>query len=80
MNEKLPKRLITLEGGYWRIRTEHGDLDSNEVQDLLEYFKEIRFPYRFIRRELCILEGVSKDAVKEMLDLFYDGWADIVFV
>lgn len=57
MNEKFPKRLITLEGGYWRIRTERGDLDADEVQELWDYFNEIRFPYRFVHRKLCILEG-----------------------
>jgi len=33
LNEKLPKRLITLEGGYWRIRTERGEAAQHQIHD-----------------------------------------------
>ncbi|MFZ0431040.1 MAG: hypothetical protein WAO20_23200 [Acidobacteriota bacterium] len=79
MNEKLLKRLVTLEGGYWRIRTERGDLDADEVQELWDYFNEIRFPYRFVHRKLCILEGPSKTDIQERLEHYYDGWAHVEF-
>jgi len=46
--------------------------------EMIEYFDEIRLPYRLIDGCLCIDGGVVRDAVFERLEHFYDGRAEVL--
>jgi hypothetical protein len=39
------KRIVRLEGNLWRIRSDQGELDAAEQQELRNFFDEIRIPY-----------------------------------
>jgi len=73
----MKKRIVRIEEGYWRIRSEKREIGQEEQRRLTEYFHETRFPYRIIEGRLCVPESVPWDEIIERLDHFYDGIADI---
>ncbi len=44
----MEKRIIRIEDDIWHIRTETGELSESEKSELIEYFDEIKLPYRFV--------------------------------
>ena len=73
----MEKRIVRLEEDLWRIRTEIGELFESERMELIEFFGEIKLPYRLVDGCLCIADGVDRDAVFERLEHFYDGRAEV---
>lgn len=73
----MEKRIVRLEEGSWRIRTDIGKLPKSEQIELIEYFNEIRLPYRLIDGCLCIVGDVDRESVFECLEHFYDGRAEV---
>ena len=73
----MKKRIVRLERGLWRIRTDAGELPESEQMELIKYFDEIKLPYRLADGCLCIVGEVDREAVFERLKHFYDGRAEI---
>ena len=73
----MDKRIIRLEGKFWKIRTDIGDLSESEQNELKEYFNEIRMPYRIIDGSLCVPDGVDRSLIFERMEYFYDGRAQV---
>lgn len=72
------KRNIRFEDNMWRIRTDEGELPESERSELIEYFDEIRLPYRLVGACLCIVGQVDRDSVFDRMAHFYDGRAEVV--
>ena len=73
----MEKRIVRLEEGSWRIRTDNGELPKPEQIEVIEYFDEIKLPYRLIDGYLCIVGDVDRESVFERLEHFYDGRAEV---
>jgi hypothetical protein len=73
----MDKRIIRLEDGFWRIRTDMGELSQSEQKELKQYFDEIRMPYKIIDGRLCVSDGVDKAAMFERMEHFYEGRAEV---
>ena len=73
----MEKRIVRLEEDLWRIRTDAGELPESEQMELIEYFDEIKLPYRLNDGALCIVGEVAREAVFERLEHFYDGRAEV---
>jgi len=73
----MEQRIVRFEEGLWRIRTDGGELNESEQKELIEYFDEIKLPYRLANGYLCIHGGVARDEVFERLEYFYDGRAEL---
>jgi hypothetical protein len=71
------KRIIRLEENLWRIRTDDGELPETERMELIEYFDEIKLPYRIVGDCLCIVGEIGREAVFERMEYFYDGRAEV---
>lgn len=69
----MKKRIIRFEEDLWRIRTDAGELPETERLELIEYFDEIKLPYRLIGDCLCIEGEIDREAVFERMEHFYDG-------
>lgn len=54
-----------------------GELNESEQKELIDYFDEIKLPYRLFDSYLCIDGGVTRDVVFERLEHFYDGRAEV---
>jgi hypothetical protein len=77
MKNPLPSRIVTLENNLWRIRSDEGELDEVEQQELKAYFDETRLPYRIEHGRPCVLASISWETLDEVLGNFYDGRAEI---
>ena len=81
MKKELPKRIVRLEEGQWRISSDQGPLNASEQEELKDYFDEIRFPYRMFDGRPCVPpcvpETVSWETIFERLEFFYDGQAEV---
>ena len=55
----MPNRIVRLEGDFWRIRPDQGELDAAEEQELREYLDEIRMPYRLEHGRLGVPGSIS---------------------
>ena len=75
--EKVEKRIIRFEDNMWRIRTDVGELPQSERSELIEYFNEIRLPYRLVGDCLCIIGEIDRATVFERMEYFYDGRAEV---
>lgn len=75
--EKVEKRIIRFEDNMWRIRTDVGELPQSERSALIEYFDEIRLPYRLIGDYPCIIGEIDRETVFERMEHFYDGRAEV---
>ncbi len=73
----MEKRIIRFEEDLWRIRTGTGELLEIERMELIEYFDEIKLPYRIVGDCLCIVGEIDREAVFERLEHFYDGRAEV---
>ncbi|MBU0945173.1 MAG: hypothetical protein KJ804_07995 [Proteobacteria bacterium] len=73
----MEKRIVRLEEDLWRIRTDAGELSESERIELIEYFDEIKLPYRLNDSALSIVGEVDRKAVFERLEHFYDGRAEV---
>lgn len=73
----MEKRIVRLEEGSWRIRTDNGELPKPEQIEVIEYLDEIKLPYRLIDGCLCIVGDVDRKSVFERLEHFYDGRAEV---
>lgn len=73
----MENRIVRLEVGFWRIRTDIGELPESEQTELKEYFDEIRLPYKYIEGKLCVPDGVERDTIFERIEHFYDGRAEV---
>ena len=73
----MEKRIVRLEEGLWRIRTDIGELPKSEQIEVIEYFDEIKYPYRLIDGCPCIVGDVDRKSVFERLAHFYDGCAEV---
>lgn len=73
----MKERIVRLEKGMWCIRSDAGELHDSEQKELIEYFNEIKLPYRLSAGRLYIDGGVDRNAVFERLQHFYDGRAEV---
>lgn len=73
----MEKRIIQFEDNMWRIRTDAGELAQSERSELIEYFDEIRLPYRLVDDRLCIIGEIDRDTLFERIEHFYDGRAEV---
>ena len=73
----MEKRIIRFEEDLWRIRTDAGELPETERMELIEYFDEIKLPYRLVGDCLCIVGGIDREAGFERMEHFYDGRAEV---
>lgn len=73
----MDKRIIRLEENLWRIRTDAGELPETERMELIEYFDEIKLPYRIVGDCICIVGEIDREAVFERMEHFYDGRAEV---
>jgi len=73
----MDKRIVRLEGDLWRVRSDQGELDTAEQQELREYYDEVRMPYRVDGGKPCVLGSISWEALYERLEHFYDGRAEV---
>lgn len=73
----MPKRIVRLEGNLWRIRSDHGELDTAEQQELRDFFDKIRIPYGLEHGRPCVPGSISWESLYEALDHFYTGRAEI---
>jgi hypothetical protein len=72
------KRIVRVEDGYWRIRSEKRELRATEHRELIEYFDEIRFPYEVINGRVRVPESVDVQDIFERLEHFYEGRAEVL--
>lgn len=77
MKKPLPNRIVTLEGDFWRIHPDEGELAAAEQQELRDYFDEIRLPYRIEHGRPCVPGSISWETIYERLLHFYDGRAEV---
>ena len=77
MKKPLPSRIVRLEGDLWRIRSDEGELDAVEQQELRDYFDETRVPYRIEHGRPCVPGSISWKTLDEVLVHFYDGRAEV---
>jgi len=64
--------------GHWHVRTGNlENLPSKELKDLEEYFSETRLNYLRENNEVSINGALRPSVVKELLEFFYDGIADV---
>jgi len=76
-NESMQKRIVRLQGNLWRIRSEQGELDAAEQQELRDFFDEIRIPYGLEDGRPCVPSSISWESIYEALDRFYTGHAEV---
>jgi hypothetical protein len=74
----MEKRIVRLEDNVWHVRAESGELADSERAELIEYFDEIKLPYRLGNGRLCIPGEVDRQSVFERLEHFYDGYAKVL--
>ena len=74
----MEKRIVRLEDDLWRIRTDAGELPASELDELVEYFGEIKLNYRLVNGRVCISGSIDRDSVFERLNHFYDGRAELL--
>ena len=74
----MEKRIVRLEDNALHIRTDPGELSDSERAELVEYFDEIKLPYRLVDGRLCIPGEVDMQSVFERLEHFYDGRAEVL--
>lgn len=74
----MEKRIVRLEDDLWRIRTDIGELTASERDELIEYFGEVKFHYRVVTGNVCIVGSIDRDSVFERLEHFYDGRAEVL--
>ncbi len=77
MKQTLPLRIVRVEDDSWRIRTDKGELDGVEQDELEDYFAKIRMPYQMLDGRLCIPGTISWETLYERLSHFYDGRAEV---
>ena len=70
-------RVVRVEDGFWRIRSRNREIGAEEQARLVEYFSEIRFPYKIIGGKLRVPESVPWKSISERLQHFYDGDAEV---
>ena len=61
----------------WRIRSDAGELDASEYEELKDYLGEIHMPYRLDRGRVCVPGSISWEALFETLEHFYYGRAEV---
>ncbi len=71
-------RVVRVEQGYWRIRTDLGELSESETEELKKYFDEIEMPYSLIENNLCVNEEISQVEIFGRLEHFYEDRADVL--
>lgn len=71
------KRIVRPKEGYWSIRSAGREITAEEQAKLIEYFQEIRFPYRIVAGRLRIPQSVPWGEIFERLAHFYDGTAEV---
>ena len=73
----MEKRIIRFENEAWQIRTDTGELPQSEQSELIEYFDELKLPYRLAGDCLYIVGEIDRDTVFERMEHFYDGRAEV---
>ena len=75
----MEQRIISLEGDLLRfcMGEENKKIAPAERKRLLEYFREIRAPFRHLRGELVLSDGMTPSSVLEIVRHFYDGVAEV---
>ena len=77
MKPSLPSRIVRLEAGLWRIRSDEGELDGVEQDELEDYFTNIQMPYRMMNGAVCIPGGISWQILYQRLVHSYEGKAEV---
>src|SRR5256885_16042419 len=77
VEKNMPNLIVRLEGDFWRIRPDQGELDAAEQQELRDYFDEIRMAYRLEHGQLCVPGNIPWETLYERLKHFYDGRAEV---
>ena len=70
-------RIVRVEEGYWRIRSPKRVIKAEERTKLVEYFREIGFPYKLIGEEVCVPVSVGWGDISKRLEYSYDGEAEV---
>lgn len=70
-------RIVRAEEGYWRIRSPKRVIKAEERTKLVEYFREIGFPYKLIGEEVCVPDSVGWGDISKRLEDFYNGEAKV---
>ena len=73
----MTKRIVRIEGDLWRVRSDQGELDAAEQQELKDYLDEIRLPYRMDHGRPCVWGSISWEVLFESLEHFCDGRAEV---
>jgi len=73
----MQKRIVRLEGNLWRIRSEQGEWDAAEQQELRMFFDEIRIPCGLEDGTPCVPSSISWESLYEAPDHFYTGRAEV---
>lgn len=73
----MEKRLLRLEGEFWRIRTDTGELADAERDALGAYLDEKGFKTAMIDDSLAIPGELTWQEVVEPIEGFYEGKADL---
>jgi hypothetical protein len=73
MKQRIIKKDST---GHWRISTDQLEvIPENERNELIEYFREIRFNHHKAGNEVRIDGSTKWSDIDERMSDFYDGWA-----
>ena len=76
-DEELEKRVVRLEDGHWRVQTDTGQIEKDEIARLREYLDEIRMPYKTDKDGIGIEGAIKWEDIDERLQFFYDGIAEV---
>lgn len=73
----MKSRIVREEEGWWCIRTDDGELDAAEQEVLKQYLGEVGIPFLIRDGRIRIPGTVLWEPVFEILEVFYDGRAEV---
>lgn len=73
----MKSRIVRVEDGYWRISSTEDDISAQEISELEEFFREIRYPFHVDKDGVALPESIAWKEIEERLLHFYDGVADV---
>ncbi len=69
--------IVRKESGFWRIRTDKGELSTSEKDKLIQYFKETGMPYEYSNGELLLPGKITWEEIEKRLSVYYGDRAEI---
>lgn len=73
----MESRVVRKEEELWCIRTDDGELEAAEQEELKEYLGEVGMPFQIRSGRIRIPGTVAWETVFERLEFFYDGRAQV---